>query len=368
MITQTFQSDPLQYFLPCSSSVGSGAFGDGHNEYLCAYPRQWRHTVTDWAGIGVQDDGDIRVFAVVEQTAYPGWGVISWLIGGPGGADAGRVRSVRQETWLQNVQGVSLSYMARSRAGYYYTLFGPFAIAYRGWYRYADKGDSLTGPVDGELTGEPFDLSGALAQYTRAVDEPTNVILGKTSSTSRFLTVWDYTTREQVRSHYIGDSPKHIMWEDFNRAYVIGEENTVTLIDYVTGEIFSITKHDFPADALFAYDYRRKMIIVLDPRPDAADGSGQSILLGYTDIPRPTRLSKPIPLRRSRQGETTKFMSRLVGEAGETFASMRVTATVSPAIAAPRHATTLTDFYGTVVFEIDCKEAGNANITLETDL
>ena len=375
MIKQTFTSDPLLYMTPCTQTVPQdqyegNPFGNDYNEFLCELPRLWRETFSFLLLIfSRQEEGPgygsvVYVWSTMTQTLYPGWGVLEWRVNG----HTGEVLSVRRATALENVYGVSLAKAVMSRGGYLYLFQTLFGLGGE-WERHIWQPDGSIDYVD--------DTVSLLPSSVDAIDDLAGIALGASrgeayEEPSDSVMVYDMYTAEALRYVYVGGDVAHIMLEERERAYVVLKDGRLLLINYMVGEIITLTCFDrpFPDNTTrkFTYAEHNKHLLFCEVTPDNEDGSSTTVVQGYIPVPVPVRLSPPIPLDKMRVGERCRAMVKLMGEAGESFATGIILGELSNSKAVLRGNYGAPDSSGIAVFEIDCKATGEVDMDASVDI
>lgn len=195
---------------------------------------------------------------------------------------------------------------------------------------------------------------------------------------ARYILVNDLATGALIRRIYVSGPVAQIMQEDDRRCFVVCTNGMINVVDYTTGKILGTSRgpvRSLPNSfgPIYAWDFVLRRLLVFNfadgadvgapTAPINADGSSPNTISGYYPIPIATKLTKPIPLTPPRKNRTTKLLSRLVGDAGEPIAGVRVAATADGGgsiVPSPQ----ITDLNGEVMIQIYGADAADSTVTL----
>lgn len=155
------------------------------------------------------------------------------------------------------------------------------------------------------------------------------------------------TTPERFAQLRLPNVLNYLAYESRNYCWVITQDGVILKADYQIPrwEMIS-TVQDPEADTVnyfITFDTKRKRVVVLRQRPDAADGACQHQLEFYYPMVKPAQLTQPVPVTSLRTGNRIILAAHLIGDAGEGLTPY----TVEGEMAAPVEGRLTTPFSGT---------------------
>lgn len=324
MLCPNFLSDPVPhrteaeyaaevgYRLLTSATYNEDLLAPG--EFECLYSINGLFTNT--TGGQLEDSGTIILTGWTRQRWWPSWARYRWEFDAETGAYLRRgaapnsyyARDIYQgaggELWLQYVTG-------------------PLGLL-NADYQYA--GEALFPEHFGAITfGSPL--------VDRARDRfITNI------NSQNTLRIYRLSTREELHTLRMPDTPVDICHQEGSRAYVLTHSRFVFLIDYEAGRFLGATKLG-PGAGLWnqnkvrmAWDKRfKRLLFAAEPNPKGFAYS--TVVEGFKMHPVHTHLCAPIPLERQRAGRPFRVLIKATGDRGEGLPGLAAVA--SPALSGP---------------------------------
>jgi hypothetical protein len=178
-----------------------------------------------------------------------------------------------------------------------------------------------------------------------AIDETTGSVGAAGQPVGAFLNalgnvlqVYEFTSGLLSFSVTMPDAVVSIALADDSRAYVLLRNRIAILMDYTTGKVLGAVRIP-PAIAAryldsntikIAWDAIHQRLLVMEYQPDNhSTGTSTTIVKGYRMIPKPTRITTPIPLQVPREGRTISVLSQVVGDMNEGVGGYLVVASVA---------------------------------------
>lgn len=324
MLTQIWQSEPVT-FLQRSQYFGGYGFNiDYHPELAEPY-------VQGLYGLGGllilnrptrTSPHRVLLYTVLSTRYWPGWDYARYEIDSVTGSILERTNDNGQPFYQQVAQ-------SRLRRMYWITA-GGFSLR------------QFQFDEDFETTVNQYrytDFEGSRPFRHTHIDEVQNRLI---NFSTRFILVHDLTTGEQQYSLEMPGQVVASCLEDANRLYVMCVNRILVLVDYVRGEILGAVRFpppisegtqagfaEPPQGLMMAWDYLYRRLLVCENTPSNPDGSGTTHVRGYRMVPVQTRLTKPIPIRVPRLGQTVPHVVQIVGDLNEGVGGSIIQATVT---------------------------------------
>lgn len=353
MLRQVLESDPLWY----QPYPASGSYCDVYHQYLREPPRVYDESIAFLVGLftsprehaGVRYD--LTAIAAMDFVCWPSWRIWVYRIDPYTGAVIERYES-------SNVGTLQIDRIAQARDGSLWErdIYGDL------WRR-----DAATLARSGDTYPSGY-WDGATPDAQRSsftIDRAQNLALLKTNAEANDqVGVYALDTGAVVRRIGVAGRVQDIAPEDERRAWVISEDGVMTLVDYLTGEVLSVTRQPIQPDAIYsltAWDRHLRRLLTLERTPDAADGAGTTRVRGYWPHPVAVGLTAPLPLTAPRKGRETPILTHAYGDAGEPISGVRVAATAT-APGRLRLSSAGTDGAGDARFPLAGDDAGDTTI------
>lgn len=357
MLPKVYESSPVAYR---AYSANEQAV---YNLYLREAPRIYDEAVARvlalWAIRERTLHSEVKVAALLSMDVvfWPGWqAVVVYWDGGSGDVIADRkvLNTARSGSRL----GLTTSSVAVGRLGEL-------------WFTWAGTEIRSFSLPEFEWTGVSyrFDDFDPLILEPWAIDAVEDLLV--CGGTGYDLNVYALSTGTQVRVIPLGSRVRDLFLEDTHRLYAVTRDGLLILVDYVRGEVLSVTRLQLIDEHAtlkkkFAWEPFTRRILTLEPAADAEDGASTTKVRGYVMRPQPVGLTPPLPLRAPRQGRHVPAVSRLYGDAGEPIAYRTVEAAIDGDASLLTTAVS-TDARGYARLGVMCDDAGEATITVETE-
>lgn len=211
------------------------------------------------------------------------------------------------------------------------------------------------------------------------VDEINDILMDRSGhfSGGKELDVYRMSTKELLHSIPMPSLITATALEDEDRAYVLCDNFTIVLVDYVRQEILGIGKLPVPpggsisqggvvtslgAGTAITWDTRTRRLLIFQKAPDNPDGTCNSRLYAYRMVNAPNRITKPVPLKYPRKGRIIPMLTQVVGDLNEGIGGNTIQASIT-GTGSLVNSTAITDPNGRAITQVSCTDAGS--ITLD---
>lgn len=330
MLKQIFQTVTLPYFKRGDYWVNF--FGADYHANVEPYIEKLNSVkgFFSYPAATLNSPSSIYVVTLNNVSWWPSWGIAFHRFDGTNGS------YVLRMPLSSNIGAAFLGQVWKSRGGklFWGDIFGQSATEFT-------LGDIATAPVyeDPEnkdwwtfggmtITDAHFGINGLGFSGDIAIDDISDRFLNGSGGT---LGVYTLSSGEFL---YAVDFPAGISalaLEDENNVYILLDNRVLVLYDYVRKVVLGVAK--LPTDTLtnpvkLTWDAIYRRLLFFDQTPDNADGSSTARAKGFRNVPQPTRLTKPIPLRVPRHGRVIPVMSQVVDDMNKGVGGYVVNSTV----------------------------------------
>ena len=203
------------------------------------------------------------------------------------------------------------------------------------------------------------------------------LLLGGGEATgSQSIDVYDRSDGSLVRTIHVPDKAIAFAHGERTQWYALLENGALVSFDHSTGEVFQYTQLqlgvDLAGEAVYiawSKRFRRLLVVVRTddiPYESYGYGPGESggvcttRVKGYRNRPVATHVCKPVPLGRLREGEPQRFLSRIIGDAGEPIPG-RIDVSDATGVTVAR-ASAIVDGDGDGLIDVMCDAEGSGDI------
>jgi hypothetical protein len=290
--------------------------GTFYNQYLITAPRQYQESISAVNFFFYEPGNDYLVgYVFLDILDWPGWAAQALVWDAGSGA-------------LLNRFGVPIPYTANPGLGSYNKIYGMrgFALSEVDW--------QTLGPPAGGWSIDPHGWNPSVILTQAIVNREDGVLAGTPSG--RNLVIYSISGTPTLKGQLVvPDFVDYLAYEDRFSCWVVTQSGFIAKARYnlvpPRWEMFSSVQNPAGDSTgyLCAFDTKRKRLVILRKRPDAADGSCQSQLEFYAPIYQAAALTDPIPATPLRAGLDVTFLVHLLGTAGEGIASRILAASLA---------------------------------------
>jgi hypothetical protein len=338
-LSKIFQTVPIPYRTPAQRVATRLTVGllDTYNPWLITPPRLYAEDLV--SGLGCQAmwvtretllDGFtvINMLLWEDQIYYPSWGTVKQRFDATSGA-------------AMETTDLTLSVPALGPIWIAYTRSITAAFDGSLWRNELNADVTQIDAADFSVVRGPYNASsyGGISGFGIPMVDPANDVLITSDSFAQneiFIFSLSLAGKQLANFFLPGNAVAICPVTTTNKStlfYVLTADNILCLCDYSTASIVSafILPSEASAGASkinLAWDPVRSLLLVFSQVADNADGSSASIVRGYFPVPRPERLTAPIPLLPPRQYQSVPVATRLVGDLGHPIGGVNVSGTI----------------------------------------
>lgn len=202
------------------------------------------------------------------------------------------------------------------------------------------------------------------------IDEDADIALfisATTNNALREIGVYRESTGAFLYKFRVCGVPESVFMADDRRAYTVSNDGTLTLFNYITGQVLSVL-HCGVSDykRVWTWDRISKRILCFERTPDEMPlGTCTCRVRGYYPVPVAHGLTGPIPLQAPRVGRRVEMLTKIYGAVGEGVPGVAVTYTLeNPAGAVLSPAQHTTDLNGNSRTFVTSSLAGPNTLTV----
>lgn len=361
MLKQVFQSVPIRYHTR-STYEGGWLFGIDYHANIDPYVEKlaWVQAIIPHNMPTLISEHRIFVQATMWASYWPSWAVSFHMFDSRSGAYLGRL------TGPSNLGSITMGAAFRSRLGAIWTL---------GWgsFEFNEVILGETSYTFGTSTIEASRFGKAGFSSTVGLDENRDIFLHGSYSN---IEIFKYSTGELLHTIFVGAEIAALALEEADHVYILQNDGQLILMDYTKGTVLGAAKvpprisgdgyWNSVNTCVMTWDWLYKRLLVSDQVPDNANGSCATRIRGYRNVPIPTRITAPIPLKVPRRGRKIPVMTQVVGDMNEGVGGYLVSSVIS----GPGRVvgTPITDNVGRAITQVYCTNTGAAKITCSAKL
>lgn len=338
-----------------------------YNGNLVTCPRHYMQTTGNLANFFYEPGADKLIAHVILTTIYwPGWDARRYEFDAATGqwTNADPVLSRDPDTFI-GIWGAAWT------GGATMGSYGKIYACRRSETAIREISWKNAEPVDGGWSVDPYTWNPKSIYGYAIVNRADNTLAAVSSWT---LDCWRNisVTPERFAQLRLPNVLGYLAYESRNYCWVITKDGVVLKADYQIPRWEMISKVNKPEVSstgyAIAFDTKRKQVVVLRLRPDAADGFCQHQLEFYYPMVSPAQLTQPVPVTSLKAGKRVILVAHLIGEAGEGITPY----TVNAVLQEPVEGRLVTPFSGTelggrVCFQYQAPDvACEETLTLET--
>lgn len=304
----------------------------------------------------------IHLHVVTQWSTFPGWGVGVYQFS----ALTGAFESFRTD--------VNISLLVKQ-------IVTDFSGAIWGWSQNLNFVKLNPQTATWDSTGKGFNFFGANVGTSRVSGSPYMINLLEDRFVTRLgadsaysVSICEYSSGDFLYRVNVCGRPVALFAVDASRAYAIADDGTVTVFNFVTGEVqgaFHSGIEQNIGNQAWTWDPQLRRILHC---PYVADTFTTEyvcnvLINGYYPVPLALGMTPPIPLNPPREGVTVPVYCRVYGGAGEGIPGQEVTFTVTDTLGAsvaPNRRNTAEN--GVVKTFLTGALAGANGITAETEV
>jgi len=227
-------------------------------------------------------------------------------------------------------------------------------------WRLVAEGDPGGNPFDGYMVSRFHGEINSYGSFALDDQQGENIFL---NLSYQDLRVFTWTTGELLYKTFLPNLGVAIALEDAQRCYILLEDRSIILFDYMRGEVLGASRippsesglsYWNNGDVTLTYDAVNRRILIAEQTPDDPDtGACTCQIRGYRMVPEPTRLTVPIPLKAPRQRRVIPVLVQAVGDTNEGVGGYVIKAKVTGSgslVGIP-----ISDHYGNTVMQVACE-------------
>lgn len=158
-------------------------------------------------------------------------------------------------------------------------------------------------------------------------DRVRNVAVISDQSTALKVDIRNFTTGTLIKQLRLPESPVSICHAGDSRVYILLANRQIVCLDYLTYQFFEAVRlpqitNLAATDTKISYDKRYQRLLVVEKVADNVDGTCNTRIYGYRNVPQATHVCKPIPLARPREGIATPVLLKQIGDLGEGISGL----------------------------------------------